>query len=145
MQTDIVLRLEAEAELNPLFSEAAHEIDRLRTALHEIAFRAIDKVSETTPYKIRKKYSKDAKNQLSATPPNEDARDKERAKARAKRAKDRDECTDRHIKLMLSRHGKIRYSEVTPELVQLKRDQIEAEQLSRRLNQSAINQTGNTE
>jgi hypothetical protein len=145
MRTDIVSRLQAEAESNPLFSEAAHEIERLRTALHELAFRAIDAVSETTPYKIRKKYAKDARSHLDAKPPNEDAKAVAREKARAKRSRDRDECTDRHIKLMLCRHGKIRYRDITPELVQLKRDQLAAERLSRQLTQAVTTKKGTTE
>ena len=145
MVADIVQRLNSEADSNPIFRDAASEIERLRTALHELAFRAIDTVSATTPFKIRKKYAKDARSQLNAKPPTDDAITERRAKERAKRLRDRDECTDRHIKLMLSKHGKIRFRDVTPELIQMKRDQLAAERLSRQLTQASTSKKGTTE
>jgi hypothetical protein len=144
MSTDIVSRLQAAAESNPLFSEAADEIERLRTALHELAFRAIDTVSQTTPYRIRKKYAKDARSQLNANPPSEEARSKAKAKAKEQREKDKNDCTDRYIKQLLSKHGRIRYSNVTPELVSMKRDQLMSERISRQLNHAATHQQGVT-
>jgi len=145
MHTDIVSRLQANAESNPLFSEAAHEIERLRTALHELAFRAIDAVSETTPYKIRKKYAKDARSHLNAPPVSDEAKAKRLADERARRAKDQAELTDRHIKKILSKNGQIKYRDVTPELISLKREQIMAGKISRQLNHAATNQKGATE
>ena len=137
MDADIVARLHtaAKAGCDPLLIEAADEIERLRTALHNVAFKAIDAVSETAIYKVRKKYVTQAMQQAKAA-----AKPKQREQASKEWAEGRQNLSDRYIKQLLSKHGKVRFKDITPDVIQLKRDQLIAERLAKQLQHAAATQ-----
>lgn len=134
MDADIVDRLHdaAKGAPNQLLIEAADEIERLRTALHNVAFQAIDAVSETARYKKRKKYVTQAMQQAKAA-----AKPKQIEQAKKEWLEGKQNLSDRYIKKLLSKNGKARYRDITPEIVQIKRDQLIAERLAKQLQHAA--------
>jgi len=134
MDDDIVHRLltAAKGQSNTLLIEAADEIERLRTALHDVAFKAIDYVSETAIYKVRKKYATKAMQQAKAA-----SAPKRREQERNVRLEGRRTLSDRYIKLLLSKNGNVRFKDITPDVIQIKRDQLIAERLAKQLQHAA--------
>jgi len=142
MDADIVARLHAAAKgaSDSLPLEAADEIERLRVALYQVAFKALDEVSETAIYKVRKKYITQAMQQAKAKAK---AKLKQPGQASKEWADGKKNLSDRYIKLLLSKHGNVRFKDITPDVIQLKRDQIIAKRLEKQLLYAAETQQRN--
>lgn len=128
---DIVQKLrESESHgKDGLMEEAAREIDRLRTALHTLAISAYEFAD--LPYRTRSKYVK-----ASAS---EAAKQKQSAQMKLHRA----ELTDYYMKVLLTKRGGLKFSDITPEMVRMKRAEMITKRTALALEKAAAHQIEN--